>query len=222
MKTLTDTGVAMCRAKLFKGRIRNDCSFTFVSSFLFSNFLSFLIFFAITMNSSQPSRPTTSYDESRPLLPNQQACESQHSVEANQTPLPKIQLAVLCSLRLLDPLAFTQIFPYVNQFMNDLGLTNDSSQIGFYSGLVVGISFCLASLRKDIEYMSMYFEQESVFAISQLLAICPWAWLSGELTVFEVVFAFLSLHERYCWSSPRYPCGSDRSRHGNSLVWFIA
>ncbi|KAJ8517307.1 hypothetical protein ONZ45_g5488 [Pleurotus djamor] len=72
------------------------------------------------------------------------------------TPLPIKQLSVLCLLRVLDPLAFTQIFPYINNFMQDLHLTDDPSQVGFYSGLV-----------------------ESVFALAQLLAIYPWAYASG-------------------------------------------
>ena len=52
-------------------------------------------------------------------------------------PLPKVQLGILCLLRTLDPMNFSQIFPYINQFLTDLHVTNDPSQIGFYSGLVV-------------------------------------------------------------------------------------
>lgn len=76
--------------------------------------------------------------ETSPLL--------QHShVEAqavvSPTPLPKGQLAALCAVRLVDPIAFTQLFPYVNDFMNDLHVTDDPSRIGFYSGLVVRAFF---------------------------------------------------------------------------------
>ncbi|KAL0947387.1 hypothetical protein HGRIS_013502 [Hohenbuehelia grisea] len=77
---------------------------------------------------------------------------------SNETPLPRVQLAVLCALRMLDPLSFSQIFPYINDFMADLHLTEDPSQIGFYSGLV-----------------------ESAFAISQLFAIYPWSWASDVI-----------------------------------------
>ncbi|KAJ3738298.1 major facilitator superfamily domain-containing protein, partial [Lentinula raphanica] len=48
-------------------------------------------------------------------------------------PLSFSQLAVLCFLRMLDPLNFTQIFPYINEFVSRLNLTEDPSQIGFYS-----------------------------------------------------------------------------------------
>ena len=53
------------------------------------------------------------------------------------SPLPVVQLAVLCAVRLMDPVTFTQIFPYINQFLTRLHLVEDQSQIGFYSGLVV-------------------------------------------------------------------------------------
>ncbi|KAL0578150.1 hypothetical protein V5O48_003855 [Marasmius crinis-equi] len=66
------------------------------------------------------------------------------------------QLTVLCYLRVLDPLNFTQIFPYVNQFLSDLNVSKDASKIALYSGIV-----------------------ESAFAFTQLLAIYPWASLSG-------------------------------------------
>jgi hypothetical protein len=53
------------------------------------------------------------------------------------TPLPKAQFTILCILRILDPMAFSQIFPYINQLIEDLGVAKDASDIGYYSGLVV-------------------------------------------------------------------------------------
>jgi hypothetical protein len=47
----------------------------------------------------------------------------------------KAQLVCLCLIRLVDPIAFTQIFPYINEMMAHLHLTNDPSRVGFYSGL---------------------------------------------------------------------------------------
>ncbi|CCL99154.1 uncharacterized protein FIBRA_01169 [Fibroporia radiculosa] len=82
------------------------------------------------------------------------------------TPLPKAQLATLCAIRLIDPIAFTQIFPYVNEMMDRLHLTNDSSKIGFYSGLV-----------------------ESSFAVSQLFFIYHWARVSDAIGRRPVILA---------------------------------
>jgi len=76
-------------------------------------------------------------DETCPLL------ESQVLAKPAPTPIPKGQLAALCTVRIVEPIAFTQLFPYVNEFMSDLHLTDDPSRVGFYSGLVVRcISIC--------------------------------------------------------------------------------
>jgi len=97
----------------------------------------------------------TSYNESCPLLQDQSTLETQKLAKSKRTPLPKAQLTVLCAVRLVDPIAFSQIFPYINEFMITLHLTDDPSQIGFYSGIV-----------------------ESAFALAQLCSIYQWAKLS--------------------------------------------
>ncbi|KAH8107026.1 MFS general substrate transporter [Cristinia sonorae] len=81
-----------------------------------------------------------------------------HTPASRVTPVPKAQLASLCAVRLVDPIAFTQIFPYVNEMMDWLQVTQEKSRIGFYSGLV-----------------------ESIFAISQLLSIYHWAKFSDRV-----------------------------------------
>ena len=58
------------------------------------------------------------------------------------TPLPKAQLATLCAVRLVDPIMFTQIFPYVNEMMDHLHVTDDPSKTGLYSGIVVSTLEC--------------------------------------------------------------------------------
>ena len=82
--------------------------------------------------------------------------EAQSPPQPQTTPLPYAQLAALCLVRLVDPLNFTQIFPYINEFITYLRLTDDPGKIGFYSGLV-----------------------ESSFALAQLMSIYPTARLSG-------------------------------------------
>ncbi|KAJ7349215.1 major facilitator superfamily domain-containing protein, partial [Mycena albidolilacea] len=95
-----------------------------------------------------PTHPEQPSDESTPLL-------SEHAdLEAvkRKTPFPRGQLAALCISRLTDPIAYTQLFPYINQMLFQLGVTDDIAKIGFYSGLV-----------------------ESTFAVSQTLTSYPWA-----------------------------------------------
>ncbi|KAF9262152.1 MFS general substrate transporter [Marasmius fiardii PR-910] len=65
-----------------------------------------------------------------------------------------------------NPLNFTQIFPYINQFLAELNVSEDPSKIGLYSGLV-----------------------ESAFAFAQLLAIYPWASLSDRIGRKPVILA---------------------------------
>jgi hypothetical protein len=61
-------------------------------------------------------------------------------------PLDVAQFALLCALRFVDPLTFTQIFPYINQLLSALHLVDDPAKVGFYSGLVVRLFFCLPPL----------------------------------------------------------------------------
>ncbi|KXN90535.1 hypothetical protein AN958_04207, partial [Leucoagaricus sp. SymC.cos] len=64
------------------------------------------------------------------------------------------EFAVLCLLRVLDPLNYTQIFSYINELIWNLRVTQDPKQIGYYSGVV-----------------------ESVFTLAQLVAMYPWGVL---------------------------------------------
>ncbi|TFY82285.1 hypothetical protein EWM64_g1724 [Hericium alpestre] len=119
---------------------------------------------------------TTSHDAISPLLSSgtptryDSALESQapppgDTMAKAVTPLPTAQLICLCIVRLVDPIAFTQIFPYVNEMITDLHLTDDPSKVGFYSGMV-----------------------ESSFAIAQLLSIYQWAKLSDRIGRRPVIF----------------------------------
>ncbi|KAF9262151.1 MFS general substrate transporter [Marasmius fiardii PR-910] len=110
----------------------------------------------------QGGAQSTSQDESLPLLHDHRqdvehaSCPS--TTAATMTPLPKAQLATLCLVRLVDPIAYCQIFPYINEFISYLNIADEPSQIGFYSGLV-----------------------ESSFAIAQLCSIYQWTKLSNTI-----------------------------------------
>jgi MFS family permease len=123
---------------------------------------------------NQHSSETPS-QESCPLLCDEASSGSLQPKNTGPTPVPKTQLATACIIRLLDPIAFTQVFPYINEFMSSLHVTDDPSKIGFFSGLVVsaGSNFLGVHLMLAL--------QESTFAISQLCAIYHWAKMSGTL-----------------------------------------
>ena len=67
----------------------------------------------------------------------QNLVESQVPKPVKMTPVPKLQLATLCLVRLLEPIGFTQLFPYVNEMVVKLNIIDDPSKVGFVSGLVV-------------------------------------------------------------------------------------
>ncbi|KAL7424049.1 hypothetical protein Q5752_001634 [Cryptotrichosporon argae] len=75
-----------------------------------------------------------------------------------QTPLPTSQIAVLMGIRLAEPIAYTVIFPFINQMVEELGVTDNPDRIGYYSGII-----------------------ESVFALVQFLTVFHWARLSDRI-----------------------------------------
>ncbi|KAF9532320.1 major facilitator superfamily domain-containing protein [Crepidotus variabilis] len=109
------------------------------------------------------ARLTTERDQSEPDV------EGARKLKTAPTPIPRTQLGILCLLRIVDPLSFNQIFPYINEFVSDLYVTDDPSQVGFYSGLV-----------------------ESAFALTQLLSIYLWSYTSDHLGRRPVVLAGLA------------------------------
>ncbi|PPQ70882.1 putative Psilocybin Transporter (PsiT) [Gymnopilus dilepis] len=57
-----------------------------------------------------------------------------------RTPLPKKQLGVLFSIRFSEPVLYSHLYPYINQFVRDIGVAgNDSRNVGFYSGMIESV-----------------------------------------------------------------------------------
>lgn len=50
-------------------------------------------------------------------------------------PLPKLQIFLLCYARMIEPIAFFGIFPFINKMIFETG--TDEEDVGFYSGLIV-------------------------------------------------------------------------------------
>lgn len=92
---------------------------------------------------SNASDETLSPDEEQPFLVDEleEAIKLEDRAKSTRvhgiTPVPKAQLITLCLVRLVDPIMFTQIFPYVNEMIDHLHLTDDPSKTGLYSGIVV-------------------------------------------------------------------------------------
>ncbi|KAF6759870.1 major facilitator superfamily domain-containing protein [Ephemerocybe angulata] len=79
--------------------------------------------------------------------------------KVERTPLPKLQLAIVFLIQFAEPVTATVIYPFVNQFVRETGITGgDETKTGYYAGIV-----------------------ESTFFFSETLTVFAWGWLSDEL-----------------------------------------
>ncbi|KAF8599589.1 MFS general substrate transporter [Ceratobasidium sp. AG-I] len=103
-------------------------------------------------------QPERTEDDSFPPSPSSTECslpDPESSQERpQQTPVPKLQLLSVCVSRIAEPLAYSQIFPYVNQMVWDLGVTDNPKQIGFYSG-IIDSAFAFAQMFTIYAYGSL-------------------------------------------------------------------
>ncbi|PWN39921.1 MFS general substrate transporter [Ceraceosorus guamensis] len=84
--------------------------------------------------------------------------DSHSDSSAKATPLPKMQLFILCVMRLSEPIAFTCIFPFIPYMLHDNLPDVPKDEIGYYAGLV-----------------------ESLFAVVQFLTGMVWGSLSDRI-----------------------------------------
>ncbi|KAG1798564.1 major facilitator superfamily domain-containing protein [Suillus plorans] len=79
-------------------------------------------------------------NETMPLVPAK-------SSKKLKTPLPKLQIGILISLHLVEPIASTSIFPYINQLIRELGITGgDDAAVGYYAGIIESLFFAVQAL----------------------------------------------------------------------------
>ena len=123
-------------------------------------------------------------DEVTPLLavseegPIAQANEESSTVSGtpnseNGKPLPKTQIFLLCYARVIEPIAFFSIFPFINQMIWEIG-DIDEADVGFYSGLIVRSLPNFISLQSDSV-------QESLFSLTQMLLMILWGRAADRL-----------------------------------------
>jgi hypothetical protein len=54
------------------------------------------------------------------------------------TPLPKFQIFIVLLIQFAEPLTGLVIYPFVNQFVRETGITNgDERKTGYYAGIIV-------------------------------------------------------------------------------------
>ncbi|KZT54501.1 MFS general substrate transporter [Calocera cornea HHB12733] len=101
-----------------------------------------------TSSSAAPASPSPS--PSTPLLPRPRT--------RPRTPLPVLQLSLLCLVRLAEPVAASQILPYINDLCLHFGYARSDTAVGFVSGAI-----------------------EALFALLQLLTVYHYGRLSDAL-----------------------------------------
>lgn len=97
---------------------------------------------------------------------------STHGVHAEDenAPLPKLQIFLLSYTRIIEPIAFFSIFPYINSMIEQVG-GKEKTDVGFYSGLI-----------------------ESLFSLTQMCVMIFWGRASDHYGRKPVlVFSLLGL-----------------------------
>ncbi|CAI7678623.1 unnamed protein product [Penicillium pancosmium] len=102
-----------------------------------------------TLLGSQAATRSAERDSSSPYGSSPQN-DTADDGDEDEKPLPVTQILLLCYARVIEPLAFFSIFPYVSQMVQENGNVSDSD-IGFYSGLI-----------------------ESLFSLTQALVMLFW------------------------------------------------
>ncbi|KAF7320532.1 MFS domain-containing protein [Mycena chlorophos] len=64
-----------------------------------------------------------------------------------RTPMPKMQLFILLAVQFAEPVTALVIYPFVVQFVRDIGVTHgDETKVGFYAGILESSFFLAESL----------------------------------------------------------------------------
>jgi len=81
------------------------------------------------------------------------------SVSEKPTPLPKLQIFILFLTLFAEPIAALVIYPFINQFIRETGITQgDEHRTGYYAGII-----------------------ESVFFFAECFTVVQWGYLSDRL-----------------------------------------
>jgi hypothetical protein len=98
-------------------------------------------------HSNRDTAPAEEADEITPLLSAPQSSEPTTSqqnghadaeaamAEEEEVPLPMFKIFILCIARIMDPISFFSIFPFVPSMVRDSGVLEED--VGFYTGLIV-------------------------------------------------------------------------------------
>lgn len=97
--------------------------------------------------------------------------------------LPRFQILLLCFARVIEPIAFFGIFPYINQMIQENGELEEAD-VGFYSGFIVrAYSYPGKTMETHVRGAVADFglRQEAMFSLTQMLLMISWGRASDRL-----------------------------------------
>ncbi|OCL12918.1 MFS general substrate transporter [Glonium stellatum] len=107
--------------------------------------------------------------------------------EENEKPLPLGQILLLCYARLVEPIAFFSIFPYINEMIYILGDIPEAD-VGFYSGLIESLfSFTQMCVMLGWGRASDRFGRKPVLVFSMLGVTIATALFGLSKTVWQMI-----------------------------------
>jgi len=69
------------------------------------------------------------------------------TIDSAPTPLPKLQLFIVIFIQISEPVTSTVIYPFVNELIRSLGVTNgDEKRTGYYVGIVESVFYATEAL----------------------------------------------------------------------------
>ena len=73
-------------------------------------------------------------------------------LKPERTPLPKISLLVVYLIQFSEPITASVIYPFINQFVRDTGVTGgDERKTGYFAGVIVSRALVHHSLYPRID-----------------------------------------------------------------------
>jgi MFS family permease len=92
-----------------------------------------------------------------------------------RTPLPTFQLLIVSLVQFSEPVTATVIYPFINQFVRETGVTGgDERKTGYFAGIVVS-THCYSNSQPFTRL-----RQESVFFLAEALTVFHWGWASDR------------------------------------------
>ncbi|KAG0142330.1 hypothetical protein CROQUDRAFT_240347 [Cronartium quercuum f. sp. fusiforme G11] len=170
------------------------------------------------------------FKRTRTQIANEQTPLNIHqSTNITRTPLPIKQIIVLCVMRLTEPISYTLIFPFINKMLEDMKVSHDPKQIGYYAGIIESL-FAVAQLctdyigRKPVMLIGLFGMAVSVISfglqktytgllISRFVA----GMMNGNIAILQSIVAEITDATNYADAAALLPLCFVNLNHFNSL-----